>query len=164
MKKFIDKVIAINDHNFNLFVYLIFVLLIIDTLTNNFLSSLGINKIALLTFIGVSAAIKVYFRIKDHIIIDSKTIENISLRRSVMILNRIGKKIISSKKRGAIITIIIIGTIFLYQKSTQKIINIFSQSGIANYVIYGILITLYILIVFINFYEKDALENNKSTK
>ena len=164
MKKFIDKVIAINDHNFNLFVYLIFVLLIIDTLTNNFLSSLGINKIALLTFIGVSATIKVYFKIKDHIIIDSKTIENISLRRSVMILNRIGKKIISSKKRGAIITIIIIGTIFLYQKSTQKIINIFSQSGIANYVIYGILITLYILIVFINFYEKDALENNKSTK
>ena len=164
MKKFIDKVIAINDHNFNLFVYLIFVLLIIDTLTNNFLSSLGINKIALLTFIGVSAAMKVYFRIKDHIIIDSKTIENISLRRSVMILNRIGKKIISSKKRGAIITIIIIGTIFLYQKSTQKIINIFSQSGIANYVIYGILTTLYILIVYINFYEEDSLENNPSIK
>ena len=69
-----------------------------------------------------------------------------------------------NKKKSVVIAIITIGAVFLYQKSTQKIIHIFSQSGIANYVIYGILTTLYILIVYINFYEEDSLENNPSIK
>ena len=164
MKKLLDKVIEINDHNFNLFVYLILSLLIIDALTNNLLSSVGINKISLLTFLGISAIIKIYFKTKNKVIIDSDVIQNISLRKITITLLNITKKIMGNKKKSVVIAIIAIGAVFLCQKSTQKIIRIFSQSGIANYVIYGILITLYILIVYINFYEEDSLENNPSIK
>jgi hypothetical protein len=164
MKKLINKVVEVNDHNFNLFAYLILALIIIDVLTNNFLSSVGINKTALLTFLGISAIIKIYFKTKNKVIIDGDVIQNISLRKTTLTLLSIAKKIIGSKKRSVVIAIVVIGAIFLYQKPTQKIINIFSQSGIANYVIYGILITLYILIVYINFYEKDSQENNPSIK
>lgn len=164
MKKLLDKVIEINDHNFNLFVYLILSLLIIDALTNNLLSSVGINKISLLTFLGISAIIKIYFKTKNKVIIDSDVIQNISLRKITITLLNITKKIMGNKKKSVVIAIIAIGAVFLCQKSTQKIIRIFSQSGIANYVIYGILITLFILIVYINFYEEDSLENNPSIK
>ena len=164
MKKLLDKVIEINDHNFNLFVYLILSLLIIDALTNNLLSSVGINKISLLTFLGISAIIKIYFKTKNKVIIDSDVIQNISLLKITITLLNITKKIMGNKKKSVVIAIITIGAVFLYQKSTQKIIHIFSQSGIANYVIYGILITLYILIVYIYFYEEDSLENNPSIK
>ena len=164
MNKFLNKIIEVNDYNFNLFVYLVFILLIIDTLTNNFLSSVGINKISLLTFLGISAIIKIYFKTKNKVIIDSDVIQNISLRKITITLLNITKKIMGNKKKSVVIAIIAIGAVFLCQKSTQKIIHIFSQSGIANYVIYGILITLYILIVYIYFYEKDSLENNPSIK
>jgi len=164
MNEFIKKAVAINNHNFNLFVYLIFILLIIDTLTNNFLSSLGINKIALLTFIGVSATIKVYFKIKDKIIVDNITIKNTSPKKMITTASKISKKIFSGKKTDLLIPLAIIGAIFLYQKPTQQVIASLSQAGIANYVIYGILITLYILATYITFYEKNPRENSKSTR
>jgi hypothetical protein len=162
MNKLVRKVVEINNQNFNLFVYLVFVLLIIDNLTNNFLSSLGISKIALLTFIGVSASIKIYFQFKNIVIFDSKAIENISLRKAIIALSNIGKKIISNKKKLLILSFTIIGIIFLYQKSTQQVITYLTRAGIANYVVYGILIVLYILIVFTVFHEKNLREDNKS--
>jgi hypothetical protein len=161
INKFIDKVVKINDHNFNLFVYLILTLLIVDTLTNNSLSSIGINKIALLTFLGVSAVIKAYFKFKDKIIIDNKTIKNVSPRKMVIVLSSVIKKIVSNKKIDFLIVFTIIGIIFLYQKSTQQVITYLTRAGIANYVVYGILIVLYILIVFTVFHEKNLGEDNK---
>lgn len=161
MNKFLNKIIEVNDYNFNLFVYLVFILLIIDTLTNNFLSSIGINKTSLLIFLGVSATIKIYFKIKDKVIFDSDTIKKTSLRRGIIILSKFIKKNVRGRRVNFIVVLIIICTIFLYQKSTQQVITYLTQAGLANYVVYGILITLYILIAFTIFHEKKPREANK---
>ncbi|HCX45284.1 TPA: hypothetical protein DGT35_01645, partial [Patescibacteria group bacterium] len=130
MNKFLNKIIEVNDYNFNLFVYLVFILLIIDALTNNFLSSIGISKTSLLIFLGVSATIKIYFKIKDKVIFDSNTIKKTSLRRGIIILSKFIKKNARGRRVNFIVVLIIICTIFLYQKSTQQVITYLTQAGL----------------------------------
>ena len=161
MHKFITKVVKINDHNFNLFTGLILLFLIIDSLTNNFLSSYGISKLALITFLTISATIKIFFKVKNKVIIDSDTIKKISLYKLTILVF----KFINNKKRLFLIVMsFIIGLIFLAQETTQQIISYLSNAEVDNYSIYGILITLYLLIIFITFYEEKDQKDNPQNR